>query len=77
MKKAKQKTADIPKKKNEGTNKPKTVMAQKTANTTVTLDFGKYVSVLKEVEKLADKKMRPLGMQVAYILQKHLENTGE
>jgi len=76
MKRAKQKAADTQKKKDKGHSKPKTGIPQKTAATAVTIDFGKYISVLKEVEKLADKEMRPLGMQVAYILQKHLENIG-
>lgn len=74
MKRAKQKAAGAQKKKNEGVSKPKTEKAQKTPDTAVKIDFGKYVSVLDEIEKLADKEMRPLGMQVAYILQKYIEN---
>jgi len=76
MKRDKQNADSAPKKKSEGTGKPKTVNAQKTVDTVAKIDFGKYISVLKEVEKLADREMRPLGMQVAYILQKHLENVG-
>jgi len=74
MKRAKQKAADAQKKKNEGVSKHKTEKAQETPDTAVKIDFGKYVSVLDEIEKLADKEMRPLGMQVAYILQKYIEN---
>ena len=73
MKRAKQNADNAPKKKNEGTNKPKTVTAKKTANTTVTLDFGKYVLVLKEVEELAAKKMRTVDMQIAYMLNNQLK----
>jgi hypothetical protein len=76
MKRAKQSADSAPKKKNEGTDKPKAVNIQKTVDTVVKIDFGRYISVLKEIEKLADKEMRPLGFQVAYILQKHLENIG-
>ena len=74
MKRAKQQTAGTPKKKNETPSKHKTENKPKTPDTAVKIDFGKYVSVLKEVEKLADKEMRPLGLQIAYILKKHIEN---
>ena len=72
--KAKGPTAAKTKKKNHDKHKPE--KASKRANTAITIEFGKYASILQEVEKLADKEMRPLGMQVAYILQKHLENIG-
>jgi len=76
MKRAKQSADTTPKKKIEGTDKQETVNDPKAVDTVAKIDFGKYISVLKEVEKLADKEMRPLGFQVAYILQKHLENVG-
>lgn len=76
MKRAKQSADNAPKKKNEDTDKQKTVNVQKTTDTVAKIDFGRYISVLKEIEKLADREMRPLGFQVAYILQKHLENVG-
>lgn len=76
MKRAKQNADSDPKKKNKGTDKPKTLTDQKTADTVAKIDFGKYISVLKEVEKVADKEMRPLGLQVAYMLKKQLENIG-
>lgn len=33
------------------------------------IEFDKYVSILKEVEKLADEKMRPLDLQILYMLK--------
>lgn len=77
MKRAKHSGENTPKKKTEGTDKQKTANAQKTVDTTVKIDFGKYFPILKEVEKLADREMRPVGFQVAYILQKYLDNMGE
>lgn len=47
--------------------------ASKTDDTAVLIRFGKYISVYKEVEKLADQEMRPTGLQVAYMLKKQLE----
>jgi len=73
MKRAKQTGANAPKKKNEGSNKPNTVKAQKTLDTAVKIDFGKYISVLKEIEILADRKMRSLDMQIVYMLSNQLK----
>lgn len=72
MKRAKQEAVDPSKKKNE-VHRPKSEEAQKTANTAVTIDFGKYISVLKEVEELADKKMRSLDMQIVYMLNEQIK----
>ncbi len=33
------------------------------------IEFDKYVSILKEVEKLADENMRPLDLQILYMLK--------
>lgn len=74
MKRAKQNADSAPKKKNESTDKPKTIMASKPADTAVTIDFGKYISILKEIEELADKKMRSLDMQIVYMLKNQLES---
>ena len=40
----------------------------------LTIDFSKYTSILSEVEKLADEEMRPVEMQVIYMLRKSLDN---
>lgn len=80
MKTAKRKAADAAKKKNEGSNNATPAKAKKTHDTAVKaevyIDFGKYIHVLTEIEKLAEKEMRPVGLQIAWILQKHLENIG-
>jgi len=41
---------------------------------TVTIQFGKHVSILREVEKLADDEMRPIDLQIVYMLKRSLEN---
>lgn len=75
MRKAKQKAAAAEKKKSEGVNRQKAENTQKTRDTAVKIDFGKYSYILKEIEKVADKEMRPLGLQIAYILQKYLKES--
>ena len=41
-------------------------------NTALTIDFGKHSSILTEVEKLADEEMRPVDLQVIYMLKQAL-----
>ena len=40
----------------------------------LTIDFDRYVSILDEVKKLADEEMRPVEMQVIYMLRQYLDN---
>ena len=42
-------------------------------NTTVTIEFGKHSLILKEIEKLADEEIRPLGLQIIYMLKNQLK----
>jgi hypothetical protein len=42
--------------------------------TAITLNFGKYASVLSEVKTLAEKEMRTIDLQVIYILSRYLED---
>lgn len=46
--------------------------APKKENTALTIDFGKYSPILREVEKLAEEEMRPVDLQVVYILKHYL-----
>lgn len=62
-----------PAKKNAAPSMPGPGKAPKSDDTAVMVQFGKYISVYKEVEKLADQEMRPVGLQVAYMLKKQLE----
>ena len=41
--------------------------------TALTIQFGKHEPILKAIEKQAEEEMRPLDLQVIYILKKHLE----
>jgi len=45
----------------------------KERNTTLTIDFGKYEPILKDIEKLAEEEMRPVEVQVIYILKKYMK----
>ena len=37
------------------------------------INFGKYGSVLERVEELAEEEMRPVDMQVIYMLRRALD----
>ena len=37
------------------------------------IDFGKYGNILDRIEELADEEVRPVDLQVIYILKKGLE----
>jgi phosphoribosylformylglycinamidine (FGAM) synthase PurS component len=39
----------------------------------ITIEFKSHVQILKEVEKLAEREMRPLDRQILYILKKYIE----
>mgnify|MGYP006957767884 CR=1 FL=1 len=44
-------------------------------NTAVNIDFDKHPHVLKQVSDLADREIRPLDLQIIYILKCHFENS--
>ena len=73
FKKDKAKGPTAAKTKKKGHDKRKPEKAPKRANTAITIEFGKYASILQEVEKLADKEMRPLGLQITYMLKNQLK----
>lgn len=43
--------------------------------TTLTIDFGDHVAILKRIEDLAREEFRPLDLQVIYMLNKQLDNS--
>ena len=71
----KKKAPAAPKKKKASSDTAKPEKAPKTPDTAVRIEFGKYISVFKEVEKIADQEVRSLDMQIVYILKKYLDNT--
>jgi hypothetical protein len=73
FKKDKEKGPEAPKKKKAASGKAGPEKAPKTPDTAVKIEFGKYVSVFKEVEKLANREMRPLDMQIVYMLNNQLK----
>lgn len=54
--------------------KPTPEKARKTANDEVGIEFGRYVSVLRGVEKLAEREMRPVNLQIIYMLKSYLDS---
>lgn len=75
FKTAKKKGPKGSKKKKVTNDKAKSQKPKKTAATAITIDFGKYVSILHKIEKIADEEMRPVNMQIVYMLKKHLVNS--
>ena len=77
---AKQKTAEknthkaagTPGNKKKVNDKRKPGKPQKTANTAITIEFGKNAHILNGIEKLADKEMRPINLQILFILREYL-----
>jgi len=47
-------------------------------NTALTVEFSeKYISILKEIEELAEEEIRPIGLQVVYMLRNQLNSIKE
>lgn len=64
-----------PKKKKTTKDKAQTEKPQQNRNTALTIEFSKHVSVLREVERLAEEEVRPVNLQVIYILKNYLNST--
>jgi hypothetical protein len=45
-------------------------------DTVLTVEFGKYSSILKRVERLADEEMRLVELQVIYMVKHDLDTLG-
>jgi len=70
----KKKASGQPKKKKIDQQRHKVEKPSPRAETALTIEFGKYASILEEVEKLAEDQMRPIDLQVIYILKTHLNS---
>jgi len=70
--KAKDKGFVKPKKEKKTQSRPKVKKTLGHANTALTIEFGKYASILREVESLADKEIRPVECQVIHMLKTQL-----
>jgi hypothetical protein len=46
------------------------------ADTALEVDFGKHVHILREIEKLAEQQIRPVELQVIYMLKTYLDGMG-
>jgi len=69
---AKNKGSVKPKKAKKAQGKLKVKKVLNDANAALTVDFGKHVSILREVENLADREIRPVECQVIYMLKAEL-----
>lgn len=65
-----------PKKEKTTKGMPKSERVGVGSDTALTVEFGKYSHILKQVEKLAEEEMRPVELQVVYMLRKSLETGG-
>ena len=74
---AKQKAAGTPEKKKKAVNKVKTIKAPEKTSTAFMIEFGKYSSVLKEVKELAEIEIRPIDLQIIYMIKCQLEKIRE
>lgn len=67
--------------KKKSTIKPKdkaeTQKPQQDINTALTIEFSKHVSILKEIEKLAEEEVRPVDLQIIFILKSYLKGIKE
>jgi len=54
-------------------DKPNTEKTSPDSITALTIEFGEHASILREVEKLAEEEMRPVDLQVIYMVKKYLE----
>ena len=75
--KAKNEATEKPEKAKKAQGKLKVKKVLNDANAALTVDFGKHVSILKEVENLADREIRPVECQVIYMLKKQLTREKE
>ncbi|MDQ7838269.1 MAG: hypothetical protein RDU59_07235 [Thermodesulfobacteriota bacterium] len=46
------------------------------ADTALKVDFGKHAHILREIEKLAEQQIRPVELQVIYMLKTCLDGMG-
>lgn len=59
------------KKTKEGQGQPE--KATNTPNMEVVIDFGEYPAILQQLQDLAEQEIRPLDLQMIYILKCHLD----
>ena len=73
-----QTVTDKGKGKEAGLPPPATQKTERTPDTAViTIDFGEHAAILREVEKLSIQELRPIHLQVIYILKHYLSNIKE
>jgi hypothetical protein len=74
-----QKNKTTPERSQRGRPKKDTGLHEKTPtieNTAVNIDFGKHPLIFKQVRELADQEIKPLELQIIYVLKCYFE-TGD
>jgi len=70
--KAKDKGSEKPIKAKKAQSKPKDKKTLRHTNTALMIEFGKHASILREVEDLAEDQIRPVELQIVYMLKTQL-----
>ena len=68
----KKKVPASPKRKETTQNKAIPEKPQQDHDTALTIEFGKYASVLSEIKKIAEEEVRSIDLQIIYILKRYL-----
>ncbi len=63
------------KQQNETQGQLKVEKASPGDDTVLTIEFGKHGSILEAIKEIAEEEVRPLDMQIIYMLKKQLKNT--
>jgi len=66
-----------PKKAKKTQSRPKDKKVLNDANEALTIEFGKHISILRQIESLADREIRPVECQVIYMLKRQLTREKE
>jgi len=74
---AKKKDGEKRGKRSDTKAQPKAEKALEEAATALRIEFGKHAFILREIESLADKEIRPVECQVIYMLKVQLDNSKE
>lgn len=74
---AENRRSERPRKRTDNPTRSKPGKALEEPSTALRIDFGIHAAILREIEKLADKEIRPLECQVIYMLKTQLDKMGE
>ena len=70
---AKNKDPEKPKKAKDTQGQAKAKTQAREGNTALRIEFGRHVGILRKIEDLAEKEIRPVECQVIYMLKRQLD----